>query len=190
MRCIIVQLSHGDCDAVIAKAAAAVTHVQSLSQEVGSGNEGLGLFGFDLSSEKTGFWWLGEEQEQESKPIHGIDLGTWLQKKLEKLSAAPDELTMLAEKRKTSPPIFVFHMIYSISVHHGSGQARVFSMHPRRRWLCLLGSRANIYTLQGRRSRLISDSAVHTYFGRASFLVGETAEVVPPSATSTEFDFI
>ena len=33
----------------------------------------------------------GEEQE-ESKPIHGIDLGIWLQKKLENLSAAPDEL--------------------------------------------------------------------------------------------------
>ena len=27
-----------------------------------------------------------------SKPIHGIDLVTWLQKKLENLSAAPDEL--------------------------------------------------------------------------------------------------
>ena len=31
-------------------------------------------------------------EEEESKPIHGIDLGTWLQKKLENLSAAPDEL--------------------------------------------------------------------------------------------------
>ena len=39
--------THGDCDAAIAKAADAVTHVQSLSQEVGSGDEGLGLFGFD-----------------------------------------------------------------------------------------------------------------------------------------------
>ena len=52
----------------------------------------MGLFGFDLSSAETGFWWLGEEQKEESKPIHGIDLGAWLQKKLEKLSAAPDEL--------------------------------------------------------------------------------------------------
>ena len=33
----------------------------------------------------------GAEQE-ESKPIHDIDLRTWLQKKLENLSAAPDEL--------------------------------------------------------------------------------------------------
>ena len=33
----------GDCDAAKAKAAAAVTHVQSQSQEVGSGDEGLGL---------------------------------------------------------------------------------------------------------------------------------------------------
>ena len=44
-----------DCDAVIAKAAAAVTHVQSLSQEVGSGDEGLSLFGFDSSSEQMAF---------------------------------------------------------------------------------------------------------------------------------------
>ena len=31
-------------------------------------------------------------EERESKSIHGIDLRTWLQKKLENLSAAPDEL--------------------------------------------------------------------------------------------------
>ena len=83
---------HDDCDAAMAKAAAAVTHVQILSQEVGSGDEGLGLFGLDLSSAETGFWWLGEEHDEESKPIHGIDLGTVLRKKLENLSAAPDEL--------------------------------------------------------------------------------------------------
>ena len=104
--------AHGDCDAAIAEAAAVVTHVQSLSQEVGSGDEGLGLFGFDMSSAETGFWWLGQEQEEESKPIHGIDLGTWLQKKLENLSAAPVSLTMLAEKREISPPDFVFRMTY------------------------------------------------------------------------------
>ena len=48
----------GDCDAVIAKVAVAVTHVQSQSQEVRSGDEGQGLFGFDLSSAETDFWWL------------------------------------------------------------------------------------------------------------------------------------
>ena len=52
------QNAHGDYDAAIAKAAAAVTHIQSLSQEVGSGDEGLGLIGFDLSSAETDFWWL------------------------------------------------------------------------------------------------------------------------------------
>ena len=31
-------------------------------------------------------------EEKESKPIHGIDLGTWLQKKLENLRDAPDEV--------------------------------------------------------------------------------------------------
>ena len=36
----------GDCDAAIAKAAAAVTHVQSQSQEVGSGDGRAGLVVF------------------------------------------------------------------------------------------------------------------------------------------------
>ena len=41
-------MDDGDCDAVIAAAAAAVTHIQTLSQEVGPGDEGLGLLcGFD-----------------------------------------------------------------------------------------------------------------------------------------------
>ena len=52
----------GDCNAAIAKAAAAVTHVQSQSQEVGSGDKGLGLLCFDLSSAETDFWWLEDEQ--------------------------------------------------------------------------------------------------------------------------------
>ena len=52
----------GDCDAAIAEAAAAVTRVQSQSQEVGSGGEGLGLLCFDLSLAETDFWWLENEQ--------------------------------------------------------------------------------------------------------------------------------
>ena len=52
----------GDCDAAIAKAAAVVTHVQSQSQEVGSGDERLGSFGFDLLSAETDFWWLEDVQ--------------------------------------------------------------------------------------------------------------------------------
>ena len=60
--------AHSDCDTVIiAKAAAVVTHVQSLSQEVGSGDEGLGLFGFDLSSTETDFWWLGKELRRRNR---------------------------------------------------------------------------------------------------------------------------
>ena len=52
-----------DCDAAIAEAAAVVvTHVQSQSQEVGSGDEGMGLLCFDLSSAETDFWWLEDEQ--------------------------------------------------------------------------------------------------------------------------------
>ena len=52
----------GDCDAAIAKAAAAVTRVQGQSQEVGSGDEGLGLLCFDLSTAETDFGWLEDEQ--------------------------------------------------------------------------------------------------------------------------------
>ena len=46
----------GGCDAAIAKTSAAVTHVQSPSQEVDSGVKGLGLLCFDLSSTETDFW--------------------------------------------------------------------------------------------------------------------------------------
>ena len=52
----------GECDAAIAKAAAAVTRVQSPSQEVGSGGKGLDLLCFDLSSAETDFWWPEDEQ--------------------------------------------------------------------------------------------------------------------------------
>ena len=52
----------GECDAAIAKAAAAVTRAQSQSQEVGSGDKGLGLLCFDLSSAETDFWWPEDEQ--------------------------------------------------------------------------------------------------------------------------------
>ena len=52
----------GDCDAAIAKAAAAVTPVQSQSHEVGSGDKGLGLLCCDSSSAETDFWWLEDEQ--------------------------------------------------------------------------------------------------------------------------------
>ena len=52
----------GDCDAAIAKASAAVTRVQSQSQEVSSDDEALGLSCFDVSSAETDFWWLEDEQ--------------------------------------------------------------------------------------------------------------------------------
>ena len=137
---------YGDCDAAIAKAAATVTHVQSLSQEVGSGDEGLAVLGFDLSSAETDFWWLEDEQ--------------------------------------TSPLIFVFRR--TSYVHRGSDQARVFSMYPRR-WLSL-SSQAKLFTLQRRHRRFIGDSAFHTSLHGAPLLVGDTADVVSLSATSTEFD--
>ena len=102
-----------DCDAVIAAPAAAVAHVQNLSQEVGFADERLGLFDFDLSSAETEFWWL-EEEAKEKKPklqrraytrpeYMASTWGQWLLK-LEDLSAANDgldhacrEVTLLAE---------------------------------------------------------------------------------------------
>ena len=54
----------GDCDAAIAKASAAMTLVQGQSQEVGFGDEGLGLLCLDLSSAETDFWWLEGEQKK------------------------------------------------------------------------------------------------------------------------------
>ena len=87
---------------------------------------------------------------------------------------------------KASPLIFVFRM--ASCVHRGSGQARLFSMYPRRWWLSL-SSRAKAFTLQRRHRRFVGDSTFHTSFRGAPLLVGDTAKkVVLPSATSTEFD--
>ena len=55
----------------------AVTHIKSLSQEVGSGDKRPGLIDFDLSSSaETEFWGQEKEQEEEPKRIHG----TWGQR--------------------------------------------------------------------------------------------------------------
>ena len=93
-------------------------------------------------------------------------------------------LFMLADKRETSPPFCVLRMVTLCSSWKRS--SLVFSMYPRR-WLCL-GSRAKILTLHGRHKCFVDDSAFHTSFREAPLFVGDTAEVVSPSATSTEFD--
>ena len=82
---------------------------------------------------------------------------------------------------ETSPLIFVFRM--TSYVHLRSGQARVDSG----RWLPL-SSRAKAFTLQERHRRFVGDSAFHTSLRGAPLLVGDTVEVVSPSAKSTEFD--
>ena len=76
----------------------------------------------------------GAEQEK-SKPIHGIDLGTWLQKKLENLSAAPDELDHacrevrdFASHFRVSYDIFLSIMeaakpVFSVCTHDDGGCA-------------------------------------------------------------------
>ena len=90
---------------------------------------------------------------------------------------------MLAEKRETSPPIFVFRMTYFCP--SWKRPSPCFLYVPTTVVVVLIRQPSQIYT------RFVGDYAVHTYFGRAPLLVGETAEeVVLPSATSTEFDSI
>ena len=50
-------------------------------------------------------------------------------------------------------------------------------MYPRRRWLCL-GSRAEVFTLQGRHRRSVGDSAFHTSCRGAPLVVSGTPEGV------------
>ena len=61
----------GDCDSAKAAAPVAATNVQSLCQKVSSRDEGLGLYGLDLSSAATDLWWLEEEQEEEKQSRSG-----------------------------------------------------------------------------------------------------------------------
>ena len=93
-------MDDGGCDATIAAATAAVAHAQNLSQEVAFADAGLSLFGFDVSSAKTEFWWLEEEEVEEKRPklqrraytrpeYMASTWGRWLLK-LEDLSAAND----------------------------------------------------------------------------------------------------
>ena len=58
----------GDCDAAIAKAAAAVTHVQSQSQEVGSGDGSAGLVVFWFVISRNGLLVAGG-RAVETSPI-------------------------------------------------------------------------------------------------------------------------
>ena len=94
---------------------------------------------------------------------------------------------MLAEKRETLPPIFVFGMTYFCP--SGKRPSPCFQYVPTT-VVVLIRQPIHIYTLQRRHRRCVGDSALHTYFDRAPLLVGETAEVILPSATSTESDSI
>ena len=69
---------------------------------------------------------MGEEQQEEPKPIHGIDLGTWLQKKLKNLSAAPDELDHAC--RESRDFAFHFGVSYDIFLSIMEADKPVFSV--------------------------------------------------------------
>ena len=66
----------GGCDAAIAKASATVTHVQSQSQEIGSGDKGLGLLCIDLSSAETDLV-AGGRRAVETSPIFVLRLTSY-----------------------------------------------------------------------------------------------------------------
>ena len=83
---------------------------------------------------------------------------------------------------ETSPLTFVFCV--TSSVHRGGGQARVFSMYPRR--LLSLNSRVKSFILQGRNKRFVGDCAFHTFPRGAPLLVGDTAKVVSPSSSQVQ----
>ena len=118
-------MDDGGCDATIAEAAAAVAHVQNLSQEVGFTDAELSLFGFDVTSAETEFWWLEEEEVEEKRPklqrraytrpeYMASTWGRWLLK-LEDLSAANDgfdhvcrEARDFASHFRVSYDIFLF----------------------------------------------------------------------------------
>ena len=90
---------------------------------------------------------------EESKPIHDIDLGTWLQKKRENLSAAPDELDHTCREARDFASHF--RVSYDIFLSIMEAAKPVFSVYTHDgRWLSLLGSRAKIYTLRGKHRRL------------------------------------
>ena len=58
----------------------------------------------------------------------------------------------------------------------------------RNRGQLCLGSRAEAFTLQERHRRSVGDSAFRRSFRGAPLLVGDRAERVSSSATSTEYD--
>ena len=98
---------------------------------------GLGLFGFDLSSSaETELWWREEEEVEEKKSklprraytrpeYMASTWGQWLLKQKD-LNAANDGLDHACREARD----FASHFRVS---YHGSSQARVFRMYPRRR---------------------------------------------------------
>ena len=65
-------------------------------------------------------------EEEESKPIHGIDLGIWLKKKLKNLSAAPDELDHACREARDFASHF--HVSYDIFLSIMEAAKPVFSI--------------------------------------------------------------
>ena len=137
--------------------------------------------------QKRTFGGWGRSRRRNRNHYTASTWGRWHQKKLQDLSAAPDELNPACREARD----FASHFRVSFDIFMFMETAKpVFSVCTHDGGCDILGSRAKIYTCQGRHRNFVGDSAFHTYFGRAPLLVGDTAEVVSPSATSTEFDSV
>ena len=91
-------------------------------------------------------------------------------------------LIMLADNRETSPPIFVFRMTYFCP--SWKRLSPCFQYVPTTVVVLIRQPSQNIHTFCQR------FRSPYVFWSSSSLLVDETAEVVLPSATSTEFDSI
>ena len=109
----------GDCHAAIPKAAAAVTHVQSPSQ-VGSGDEGPGLYGHTYSKSKDQPGKVanparGQLNRERDIPCPRSCLRIWSR---ETGSAVPSRLSLLISILRPNLVLTYFKPPYAIGVHY------------------------------------------------------------------------
>ena len=125
----------------------------------------------------------GGAEQQESKPLHGIDLGTWLPKKLENLSAAPDELDHACRQAEDFASHFRVSYDIFLSIIEAAKPA-CFQYVPTTVVVLTRQPSQNIHSFCQR------FRSPYVFWSSSSLLVDETSEVVLQSATSTEFDSI
>ena len=124
-------------------------------------------------------------EQQESKPIHGIDLGTLLPKKLQNLSAVvPDESDHACRQARDFASHFRVSYDIFLSIMEAAKPMFPVQYVPTTVVVLTRQPSQNIHTFCQR------FRSPYVFWSSSSLLVDETAEVVLPSATSTEFDSI